>query len=190
MYSAICDFCVLVAEADEFWPSREVPHFWDEEGHFSRQLDPQLFDCLPIAYVGAGPMHTVFVTACGELFMRGSQSAGTDNGIPTRVRHLKRSVKGLCDTDPLWKPARVPSELFNCLQVRLSGLPLMYKLAFLMGTHDLLGWHDAKLDSGSCKRKGNTPGVPVSCVFSAMDPMLLKMIIDFADALAPSVRSP
>jgi hypothetical protein len=177
-------------EADEFWPSREVPHFWDEEGHYSRQLDPQLFDGLPIAYAGAGPMHTVFVTACGELFMRGSQSAGPDNGIPTRVRHLKRGVKGLCDTNPLWKPARVPSELFGGLPVRLWGLPPMYKLAFLMGTHDRLGWHDAKLASGSCKRKGRTPGVPVPCGVSALDPMLLKMIIDFADALAPSVCIP
>jgi glutamate synthase domain-containing protein 2 len=76
-------------------------------------------------------MHAAFVTACGELFMRGSQSACTDNCILTRVRHLKHCVKGLCDTDPLWKPARVPSELF----------------AFLMGTHDRLGWHHAKLAS-------------------------------------------
>ena len=137
-----------------------------------------------------GVVSGVFVTACGQLFMRGSQSAGIDNGIPTRVRHLKRGVKDLCDTDPLWKPARVPSELFGGLPVRLPGLSPMYKLAFIMGTHDRLGWHDAKLASDSCKRKRKTPAVLVPCVFSAVDPMLLKMIIDFADALAPSVLRP
>ena len=84
----------------------------------------------------------------------------------------------------------MPSELFGGLPVRLSGLSPMYKLAFLMGTHDRLGWRDAQLASDGCKRAGKTPAVLVPCVFSAADPMLLKMILDFADALAPSVRRP
>jgi hypothetical protein len=37
-------------EADEFWPSREVPNFWHQEGYYSKQLDPQLFDSLPIEH--------------------------------------------------------------------------------------------------------------------------------------------
>jgi hypothetical protein len=31
-------------EADEFWPSTEVPNFWYQKGHYSKELDPQLFD--------------------------------------------------------------------------------------------------------------------------------------------------
>ena len=114
----------------------------------------------------------------------------THNGIPTRVRHLKRGVKGLCNTDPLLTPVRMPSELFGGLGVRLSGLSTTDKLVFLMGTHDRLGWHVAKLAPDSCKHRGKKTAVLVPCVFSAVDPMLLKMIMDFADGLAPSVLRP
>ena len=73
----------------------------------------------------------------------------------------------------------MPSELFGGLPVRLSSLSPMYKLAFLIGTHDRFGWHDAKLAPDSCKRKGKTPAVLVPCVFcdmfSAVDPMLLTL---------------
>jgi hypothetical protein len=104
--------------------------------------------------------------------------------------HGQTLVKGLCNTEPLLTPARVPSELFGSLRVRLSGLSLTDKLVFLMGTHDRLGWRDGKLAPDSCKHRGKKTAVLVPCVFSAVDLMLLKMIIDLADWLSPSVLRP
>jgi len=144
-----------------------------------RKIDPAHFEHRPIAYVGTGPRHAAFVTACGRLYVRGYCSYGSamlkprprNNALPTDFRRTKGGVVGVCQRNSLRHPALVPRELLrdeDCGVVRQS---LARKLAFLMGTHARL----RVLDEGRVS------------YMAALDTLVLKLILDTSDQMLPAL---
>ena len=106
---------------------------------------------------------------CGRIYMQGSLIAVNDNGIPTAVRQINGDVKGVCVDRQLWKPQPVPPALFGVASLRPWVLPAASRLVFLMGTHARLGR---------------------SAMLSHLDPLVLRLVLQFANMLAPPALRP
>jgi alpha-tubulin suppressor-like RCC1 family protein len=161
------------------------------------EIDPHHFDRQPVSFVGLGPCHAAFVTSTdttgAKLYMRGSQNDGVlggDNGIPTSTRRTKSGVIGVCGALLLNTPALVPPELFGGLSLRISGLAPAHKLAFVMGTHPRLGSLQGTPSGAGARRGKNVKVYSRPCVYFDIDELVLRMIIEFADALAPPLICP
>jgi hypothetical protein len=141
----------------------------------------------PIAHVGTGPRHAVFVTTCGKLYTRGYcrlegtifHGSAAHNGLPTSCRSTKRGVLGVCEKRPLAHPRLVPCELFGGQSCGLVREPLARKLAFLMGTHARLRVKDGAESAAGSAAAGFAA--------ASLDSLLLKMILDVCDALLPAL---
>lgn len=160
------------------WPPSVSPSAID----MPTVIDPQSFDHRPVAYVGCGPRHAVFVTTCGRLFVRGHCSwrnqffpKARDNCLPTGFRSTKQGVTAICEHEPLALPLQVPAELLCNLPCGVVCIALARKLAFLMGTHarlrvkDVAGGFSAGFDTAK------------------LDSLVLKMILDACDAQLPQL---
>ena len=160
------------------WPPSVAPSAIDRP----TMIDPQSFDHRPVAYVGCGPRHAVFVTTCGRVFVRGHCSwrgqffpKARDNCMPTGFRSTKKSVTAICEAERLALPREVPVELLGNLPCGVVCIALARKLAFLMGTHarlrvkDVAGGYGAGFDTAS------------------LDSLVLKMILDACDAKLPQL---
>jgi alpha-tubulin suppressor-like RCC1 family protein len=143
--------------------------YWDTATLKYTCMDRALFDGLDVAFAGAGRCHAAFVTTCGKIFMQGSLSAVNDNGIPTAARRIRGELKGVCDQSHLWQPRPLPLALFSVPSLPPWVLPAENRLAFLMGTHARLGH---------------------STLVSHLDLLVLRLVIEFADALAPPAMRP
>ena len=146
-------------------------HVWAHndttENSMYEQIDQTLFAGLHINFVSVGDQHVAYVSACGKLFMQGKHHNDTDNGIPTAWRVLKCRIAGICEKVALAKPTLLPAVLMHGLPVYTS-LPLAHKIAFLMPSVSRL------------RRAG--------CVIDLVEPMILKMILDFAEEFMPRVH--
>ena len=98
--------------------------------------------------------------------MQGFLIAVNDNGIPTAVRQINGDVKGVCVDRQLWKPQPVPPALFGVASLRPWVLPAASRLVFLIGTHARLGR---------------------SAMLSHLDPLVLRLVLQFANVLCVCV---
>ena len=138
-----------------------------------QQIDPVHFDNLPVAHVSVGLRHAAFVTTCGRLYVRGfsgkSKEIYNGNGLPTSFRESRRGVVGICRQYVLRDPALVPSKLLGDCECGVTRMCNAKKLAFFMATHRRLGSVSA---------------------LAHIDCSVLKMMLEFADALLPSLACP
>lgn len=138
-----------------------------------QQIDPAHFDNLPVAHVSVGKRHAAFVTTCGRLYVRGFSGKRNEfhngNGLPTGVRESRRGVVGLCRQTTLVQPVLVPAKVLGDRECGVTRMCDAKKVAFCMAMHRRLG----------------------SASFLAhVDCHVVKMILDFADALFPSLVKP
>jgi len=84
----------------------------------------------------------------------------------------------------------VPPELFGGLSLRISGLAPAHKLAFVMGTHSRLGSLQGTPSGAGARRGKNVKAYSRPCVYFDVDELVLRMIIEFADALMPPLICP
>jgi hypothetical protein len=160
--------------------------YWDAPTAKYTSMDRALFDGLDVAFAGAGRHHAAFTTTCGKVYMQGSlrcanacvscalqtcdnfafRSDVNDNGVPTALRRVRGELKGVCEQGHLWHPRPLPLALFGVSSLPPWVLPAANRLAFVMGTHARLGR---------------------SALLSRLDALVLRLVLEFAEALAPPV---
>jgi len=163
----------IVVVAGRVWHMGEThadtESYWDAATQKYTCMPPALFDGLDVAFAAAGRCHAAFVTTCGKVYMQGSLATFNNNGIPTAVRRMRGELKGVCEQSHLWQPRALPLALFGVPGLPPWVLPAESRLAFLMGTHARLGR---------------------SALLSRIDSLVLRLVLELAEALAPPAMRP
>jgi len=159
------------------WPPSVGPNAIEQP----KVIDAQVFDNRPIAYIGCGARHAVFVTTCGRLYVMGYCSwrgaffsKARDNCLPTSLRTTKKGVYPVCETEILAEPRQVPKELLGNMVCGVVKQSIARRLAFLMGTHARLAGADPTRRHAALR-------------LDVLDAALLQMILDICDAQLPQL---